>query len=427
MSPQVDRSRGAVYQAEESVARVMRSRHRTVRVDGAILRLPQEVQFGTLATVQAYVDRVVAEASGSGTLPDRGPVVVAKRRGFGRATYAGGTISIPAADPRGRWALTRGVVLHEVGHHLAGEQGHGPAFRSTVVELYRRHVSPDAAHLLGQLFAPIDQLPDPISGNADDSYTRRVAGLLAKAEGAASVDEAEAYLAKASLVAQRHSVDLALAALSERGRVEKPTHRMLTIGDPRRHLNPMLTNLLITIGQSWDLRADIGPGSTYVILYGLPGDLNQVESLFGTAATVMVQRARQHVQAGAWRGTSYLKAGAHDPRPVTAAVARNAFILGFIARLAGHLGSASRQAHDVAAHAVPGAGVAAAGAGVDVALRAREVAIADYYASTTRARGTWRGSASHAASATLSHRAGERAADDFQRPQIADRRRAIGR
>ncbi|HSO04154.1 MAG TPA: hypothetical protein VLQ92_06715, partial [Candidatus Limnocylindrales bacterium] len=95
--PRVDRSRGAVYQAEDSVASVMRRPHRMVRVGSSVVTLPEEVRFGSLAGIQAYVDSVVAAASGSGLFPDRGPVVVEVRRGFRMATYSQGRIHIPAA------------------------------------------------------------------------------------------------------------------------------------------------------------------------------------------------------------------------------------------------------------------------------------------------------------------------------------------
>ena len=85
--PRVDRSRGAVYQAEDSVASVMRRPHRMVRVGSSVVTLPEEVRFGSLAAIQAFVDGVLADATSSGQFPDRGPVVVEVRRGFRMATF----------------------------------------------------------------------------------------------------------------------------------------------------------------------------------------------------------------------------------------------------------------------------------------------------------------------------------------------------
>jgi putative metallohydrolase (TIGR04338 family) len=435
--PRVDRSRGAVYQAEDSVASIMRRSHRAVRVGSSVVTLPEEVRFGTLAAIQGFVDAVLADATDSGQFPDRGPVVVEVRRGFRMATYSQGRIHIPSADPRGRWALTRSVVLHEVAHHLTGAPGHGRAFRRTLVALYDRHIGPGAAELLGHLFAPIDAVPDIAEPEAGpDEQVRRVAALLAKAESTASAQEAEAYLAKAALVAQRHSVDMAVAAMRPDAHPEGPTHRMLTIGEPRRALNKLLVSLMVATARAWSVRVDIGHGSTYVLVYGMPADLDRVEAVFATASAMMLTRAQEHVRSGAWQGTTYRPPEGGTARPVTASVARNAFCLGFIHRLGVNLEQAARQARAGAggepgvAHASGAPGAPATGPTahrVDLALRARDLAVGDYHRQTSRARGTWRGSSSGAGTAAQSRRAGERAADEYGRRGVSSGRRAIGR
>ncbi|HYN56604.1 MAG TPA: TIGR04338 family metallohydrolase [Motilibacterales bacterium] len=437
--PRVDRSRGAVYQAEDSIASVMRRAHRAVRVGTSVVTLPEEVRFGSLEAIQGFVDGVLADATTSGTFADRGPVVIQARRGFRMATYTPGRINIPAADPRGRWSLTRSVVLHEVAHHLTGAPGHGSAFRSTLVTLYARHVGQGAAELLAHLFAPIDAVPELVEAGPDEQV-RRVAALLAKAESTASADEAEAYLAKAALVAQRHSVDMAVAAMAPDAHRDDPTHRMLTIGEPRRSLNKLLVSLMVATARAWSVRVDIGHGSTYVLVYGMPADLNRVEAVFATASAMMLTRATDHVRSAQWRGTTYRPPEGGPARPVTASVARNAFCLGFIDRLGRNLDEAARRARAGAgAGARAGAGADSAtvpgappGAGpsphrVDLALRARDLAVTDYHRATTRARGTWRGSASGAGTAAQSRRAGERAADEFGRAGLPGGRRTIGR
>jgi putative metallohydrolase (TIGR04338 family) len=437
--PRIDRSRGAVYQAEDSVAAVMRRAHRAVRVGSSVVTLAEEVRFGSLEAIQGFVDAVLADATGSGQFPDRGPVVVEVRRGFRMATYSQGRIHIPAADPRGRWALTRSVVLHEVAHHLTGVPGHGRTFRRTLIALYDRHIGPGAAELLRHLFAPIDSVPELADSEVGPTeQVRRVAALLAKAESTASAEEAEAYLAKAALVAQRHSVDMAVAAMTTDAPATGPTHRMLTIGEPRRALNKILVSLLVVTARAWSVRVDIGHGSTYVLVYGMPADLDRVEAVFATASAMMLTRAQEHVRSCVWQGTTYHPPEGGPSRPVTASVARNAFCLGFIHRLGANLGEAARQARAGAgaesgvrqgagAHDGPALDPASGSDRVDLALRARDLAVNDYHRATSRARGTWRGSASGAATAARSRRAGERAADEFGRSGVAGGRRAIGR
>ena len=430
--PRVDRSRGAVYQAEDAVASVMRRPLRMVRVGASVVTLPEEVRFGSLPAIQGFVDVVLADATSSGQFPDHGPVVVEVRRGFRMATYTPGRIHIPAADPRGAWALTRSVVLHEVAHHLSGLPGHGSSFRSTLVALYERHVSLGAGELLRHLFAPIDAVPELITIEAGpDEQVRRVAALLAKAEATASAEEAEAYLAKAALVAQRHSVDMAVAAMGPDAHPEGPTHRMLTIGEPRRSLNKLMVSLMVATARAWSVRVDIGHGSTYVLVYGMPADLDRVEAVFATASALMATRAQEHVRSGRWRGTTYRPPEGGPARPVTASVARNAFCLGFIDRLGRNLDEAARQARAGAGAGADPAAQAPTAAEpsphrVALALRARDLAVTDYHRATSRARGTWRGSSSGAGTAAHSRRAGEHAADEFGRRAVASGRRAIG-
>ena len=50
--PRVDRSRGAVYQAEDSLASIMRRTHRAVRVGRRVVTLPAEVRFAGVDEVQ---------------------------------------------------------------------------------------------------------------------------------------------------------------------------------------------------------------------------------------------------------------------------------------------------------------------------------------------------------------------------------------
>jgi hypothetical protein len=274
-----------------------------------------------------------------------------------------------------------------------------------------------------------------------------VAALLAKATStAASAEEAEAYLAKAAIVAQRHSVDLAVAAMSDSGPRRAPTHRMVTIGEPRRAMNKILVGMFLEVARSCSVTVDIGHGSTYVLGYGMPGDLDQVESVFATASALMVARAHDHVRAGAWRGTTYVPNGARSSRPVTAGVARNAFCLGFIERLGQRLREAERAAMRPrpgaaggaqAPEATPGPGSAAptgpTANGTDhsldpvaIALRERDRAVAEYHRRVSRARGSWRGSTTSAGSAAASRQAGRRAAEEYGRRGIRGARREIG-
>ncbi|ADG77386.1 TIGR04338 family metallohydrolase OS=Tsukamurella paurometabola (strain ATCC 8368 / DSM / CCUG 35730 / CIP 100753 / JCM 10117 / KCTC 9821 / NBRC 16120 /NCIMB 702349 / NCTC 13040) OX=521096 GN=Tpau_0749 PE=4 SV=1 [Tsukamurella paurometabola] len=140
-----DVQRAVVYRAEELVRGLFdhASGGRTVDVLGVPLTLPPEARFGSTASVQEYVDRVLRP----------GQVRVRPRAGAGGAHYERGAGRMPTvAVPDGRdgaWALRELVILHELAHHVVAERdgdaaAHGPAFTAAFIELAARVMGPEA-------------------------------------------------------------------------------------------------------------------------------------------------------------------------------------------------------------------------------------------------------------------------------------------
>lgn len=417
----IDRDRGAVYLAEDQFHRVQASRGRAVRLGRSVVVLPAGLTFGDLEAVAGFLAAAGQVPQTRARYPQAGPVAVVARRGFRRAQYVarppgGGPpeIQLPAVDRRGSWALAQTVVLHEFAHHLAAAvPGHGRQFRAALEHLYAVHLGPDAASVLSMLLAPLDDLPPVADRAADDPAARRVSALLAKASATDSADEAAALLAKANTLATRHSIDLAVAAIAEPGVASQPTHRMVTIGRPGESLNKILVTLFARLAHSLGVTVDVGPRSAYVLAYGLAGDLDALEAMYVTASAVMVAGADGHARSGEWRGQQYRAVdgrGQVQTRPVNGRVARNAFCIGFIERV-------------VPAGSGPAASAATSPQArtdqVAIALRHKEVVVADYHRGATRARGAWRGSASAAGSATSSRAAGRQAGERFGRSRLA--------
>jgi len=149
-----DTQRAKVYAAEEFVRtlfdRAAEHGNRVVDFFGTQLTLPPEGRFATAATVQRYVDDVLAHV---GT--DR-PLRVRARRGATAAHYErtddDATIAVP--DRRTSWALRELVVLHEIAHHLSDvEPPHGPEFVATFCELAEAVMGPEVAHVLRVVYA----------------------------------------------------------------------------------------------------------------------------------------------------------------------------------------------------------------------------------------------------------------------------------
>ncbi len=103
---------------------------------GTQLTLPPEARFGSVASVQRYVDDVLALPPVRQRWPAVSPLRVRARRAATAAHYenrdGAGVIAVPDRDTAD-WALRELVVLHEVAHHLCqAEPPHGPEFVATM-------------------------------------------------------------------------------------------------------------------------------------------------------------------------------------------------------------------------------------------------------------------------------------------------------
>ncbi len=219
-----------------------------------------------------------------------------------------------------------------------------------------------------------------------DRTLERIASLLAMAERTDNTAEADAFLMKAQQLATLTSIDLAVA----RARVERrearqqPEARTTQIGERGRRANPHLISLYVAIGHANELRVDVASSSTYVIGYGMPADLDVVETMFSTLAVQMVQTGQAYVTAGTWRGETYV-AGRRDRRPHTAQTARAAFYRAYVARIGERLEQARQET--LRDRAVP----RAQRHDREVVLRQKSREIGAFHRATSQARGSWGG------------------------------------
>jgi putative metallohydrolase (TIGR04338 family) len=155
-----DTQRSRVYAAEGFVRTLYdrASQHSSRSIDffGTPITLPPEGRFGSVESVQRYVDDVLALPAVAQRWPGVGRLTVRARRAATAAHYehseTGGVIAVPAAAS---WALRELVVLHEVAHHLAGSVGpaHGPGFVATFCELATMIMGPEAGYVLRVVYA----------------------------------------------------------------------------------------------------------------------------------------------------------------------------------------------------------------------------------------------------------------------------------
>lgn len=149
-----DRQRGRVYEAEGLLARMIdrRTDFPVVAAYGSGVVVPDDRKFGDIASVQRYVDAVLALDWVRRAAPERAavPVRVRARGGATRAEYefATATIAVPPHRVGGRWAMRELVVLHELTHHLTPDTGHGCEFAALLVHLVEELVGTEAGFLL---------------------------------------------------------------------------------------------------------------------------------------------------------------------------------------------------------------------------------------------------------------------------------------
>lgn len=156
-----DSQRSRVYAAEEFVRTLFdrAAEHGSPSVEffGTQLTLPPEGRFASVASVQRYVDEVLALPAVRHNWPAVSPLRVRARRAATAAHYesrdGAGTIAVPDRDTAD-WAMRELVVLHEIAHHLCQvPPPHGPQFVATMCTLSELVMGPEVGHVLRVVYA----------------------------------------------------------------------------------------------------------------------------------------------------------------------------------------------------------------------------------------------------------------------------------
>ncbi|QNI05234.1 TIGR04338 family metallohydrolase [Mycobacterium kubicae] len=159
--PARDAQRAKVYAAEEFVRTLFdrAAEHGSPMIEffGTQLTLPPEGRFGSVPSVQRYVDDVLALPAVRSHWPGVGPLRVRPRKAATAAHYenrdGAGTIAVPDRDTAD-WAMRELVVLHEIAHHLCQTPPpHGPQFVATMCTLAEAVMGPELGHVLRVVYA----------------------------------------------------------------------------------------------------------------------------------------------------------------------------------------------------------------------------------------------------------------------------------
>jgi hypothetical protein len=241
-----------------------------------------------------------------------------------------------------------------------------------------------------------------------DKTLTRIAALLRKAESTDNEHEADAYLQAAQRMATAASVDLAVARAhtADRERRPTPTQREVVIGESGKRGLRTYVELFLAIARANDVRCDIARDSTRVFAYGFDTDLEAVHALYASLVVQMVRASDEFIKSGRYAREQVERWSPRSRRwewrPVNATTARLSFQRAFGGRIGRRLQNARQQATAEVIEHRPSSSVA-------LALRDKEIELADHYRAHTTARGTWRGSSASAGHSEYASRAGDRA------------------
>lgn len=262
----------------------------------------------------------------------------------------------------------------------------------------------------------------------------RIAALLAKAERTEHPEEADAYLMKAQSLATLASIDLATArgVRDARERVQTPQSRTVTIGEKGKRANIHLVSLFVVVAHANSAHVDVASNSTFVISYGMPSDLDVVETMYASLAVQMTASSQVYVTAGSWRGETFTarvrtaRGWGRTQKEFTAQTARASFYRAYIARIEERLTAArdagikESDARD-ATNSTDGGGA--------LVLARKESSVKAFHRQASQARGSWGGYSGAAARASGTAAAeGRRAASSArlgESPALPGQRRQV--
>jgi hypothetical protein len=256
----------------------------------------------------------------------------------------------------------------------------------------------------------------------------KIAGLLAMAERTENEHEAEAFLQKAQELATNNSIDLALAraATARAERREQPTTKTVVIGEARQHANRQLVELMIAICRVNDLQIDIAHNSTYVILFGMPSDIEVAEAMFNSIAVQMISACTEWLRRGEWRNEKYQQAYHNgrgktwtESRPVNARMAKASFNHSFTVRIAERLQSARADVVQ-ARSTIQKADDRFALVSLEVVLLDKAKEVKAFHKTASSARGSWSGYTGKRGASSRGAKAGKSAADRARISKVAE-------
>lgn len=250
-----------------------------------------------------------------------------------------------------------------------------------------------------------------------DRMLDRLAKILNQAEKASTPEEADAFMERAQALATTHSIDLAIAQrhTAKKEKREQPTHKTITIGQPRKNNNARLVSLFLAVADNNDVKVNIAMNSTWVIAYGMPSDIEVVEVLYASLLYQMTEAANTWLKTGEYKKEQVWSDRTWSYRPMHGSTARANFYDAFTRRISSRLWEARRAALAEVkknTYTVPTTGENGIEYEVEVTaelvLFDKKKEVGAYYEKTSTAKRSWKGASTSHYSSTA-RQAGDKA------------------
>jgi putative metallohydrolase (TIGR04338 family) len=342
-----------------------------------------KIRFGDWHEIQPFYVKLAAAFRENGH--DIYPPTVQPRRGALKAHYSAvdRAVFIPPYDRGGVWALTAATAIHEFAHHLSPGTGHGPEFRSAMIQCLS--ILGWDAERLEQCYAEAGLT----TSSKRDNVLDLVSKMLNQAEGAGTKEEKIAFMAGAERLATKHSLDLALLRKRKADADKAPGDRPTTgkLYSLEALPNTTYRNLAVELGTAISYangaRCTIRGKSQWMTFYGFPEDIHLTELMFARITPMMFEAS-----------DAYLKSPEHAASGVASVSARITFCKSF----AGEIGRRLTEAVEEAAKETviePSPTVGEKPVSGELILREKALEVRDYIEHEFKkmgVRGSWSGS-----------------------------------
>ena len=216
---------------------------------------------------------------------------------------------------------------------------------------------------------------------SEDRLVDRIGKLLAQAEGTDNEHEAAAFVERAQQLATSYAVDLELARARQRERASRGSEEPLVqervdVGARGKRGNRHRVLLYSVVAGANDVLVNVAHDSTYVLGFGHRADLEVVERLWASLAVQMTAHAQRRMDRGEHR---------------TAGIAGQSWRLSFYDGWVQAVGERLRTARERAVAVVTEQRAGSGEPGAALVLREKAVRVRDFHATTSQARGSWRG------------------------------------